>query len=78
MAESPLWQRDAWKKGRRKRVGSYKSGHNDSIDDVPPPGFHRNELSVEPPPRLINRSLQKRGPSTQAAHISEALDAKED
>ncbi len=85
MAESPLWWKDFWKTGRRRRVGSYKSGHDDSIDDAPPPGFNRNELTVAPPPKLagitpgqLERSARKRGPSTQAAHIAEALEKKED
>jgi len=85
MSESPLWQKDSWKTRRRRKVGKYTSGHNDSIDDAPPPGFHRNELTVAPPPTLagvtsaqLERSAQKGGPSTQAAHIAEALEKKED
>ena len=33
-----LYRRDFWKRGRLIEVGTVTSGHNDSIDDVPPLG----------------------------------------
>lgn len=67
-----------------RRSTEFESGHNDSIDDAPPLGFHRNELTVAPPPKLVNvtpeqleKSARRGGPSTQAAHIADALEEKE-
>lgn len=61
------------------------SAHDLSIDDFPPPGFNRNELTLAPPPRLagvtseqLEQSARRGGPSTQAAHIAEALEKKEE
>ena len=63
----------------------FESGHNDPIDDAPPPGFHRNELTITTPlrlgsvtPKQLEESVKKGGPSTQAAHIAEALENKEE
>lgn len=68
----------------RRVETEFESGHSDSIDDVPPPGFKRNELTVAPPPKLagvtpaqLEQSVRRGGPSTQAAHIGEVLDNKD-
>jgi hypothetical protein len=78
-----IFKRDPWKRNRRTKVGEFASGHDDSIDDVPPVGFNKNDLTVTLPPSIfhvtsaqMDRSAQKGGPSTQAAHISDADDAE--
>lgn len=80
-----IFRKDPWKHNRRTQVGQFGSAHDVSIDEFPPPGFNRNELTVQPPPALIHttaqqldRHVQRGGPSTQAAHIEEALQKKED
>ena len=62
----------------------YGSGHNDPIDEVPPVGFTSDVLTITPPRRLagvsaaqLKQGAERGGPSTQAAHIAEALEKKE-
>ncbi len=82
--ERPLYKRNWWN-GKKIRIGSYGSGHNDPIDENPPPGLSKDQLTTQPPRTLagvtseqLERSVQKGGPSTSAAHIEEALEKKED
>ncbi|HLD92480.1 MAG TPA: hypothetical protein VI795_03755 [Patescibacteria group bacterium] len=66
-----LYKRDFWKRDRWIKVGTVTGGHNDSIDEVPPPGVS-GPLSKERP--------QSRGDvgNYNADKVAEALEKNEE
>lgn len=60
--KSSIFKKEFWT-GRKRKVGEAVSGHNDSIDDVPPPGLENVKLtgtkSLPKPPDLPQQWWQK-------------------